>query len=86
MLDASGRPESGFIWGNNYWLGSQFSCDFLQEPPIIHLALNDHRKHYPNLIEITSPISIEYRIFYIKQNSKLQLDLDIFEKVSIKLI
>ncbi|XP_071442364.1 nose resistant to fluoxetine protein 6-like [Hetaerina americana] len=26
MLDASGTPGSGFLWGNNYWMGSLSMC------------------------------------------------------------
>lgn len=30
MLDASGTPGSGFLWGNNYWLGSLSMCRYLE--------------------------------------------------------
>ncbi|XP_046403423.1 nose resistant to fluoxetine protein 6-like [Ischnura elegans] len=30
MLDASGTPGSGFLWGNNYWLGSFSMCRSLE--------------------------------------------------------
>ncbi|KAG8225573.1 hypothetical protein J437_LFUL002090, partial [Ladona fulva] len=30
VLDASGTPGSGFLWGNNYWLGSLSMCRYLE--------------------------------------------------------
>ena len=31
MLDASGQPTSGFISGNNFWMGSRQQCKYLSE-------------------------------------------------------
>ena len=82
MLDASGHPTTGFVWGNNYWLGSHQACLQLNNPSIIHLALNEHRKNIVNLTDVGSPIALEYRMFYVNHESKMQLDLDLYNKVA----
>lgn len=55
----------------------------LNQRPEIYLANNEHRRNYPNLTDITSPMPVEFRIFYVRYNSKMQLDLDIYNKVKI---
>lgn len=82
MLDASGQgPATGYVWGNNYWLGSHQACLQLKDPPIIYLAINDRRKSYENLTKVGPPVSVEYRMFYVNHDSTLQLDLDLYNKV-----
>ena len=87
MLDASGRSEAGYVWGNNFWVGSFQGCKLLNDPRKIHLALNDHRKNHENLTEEHSPMPVQYRMFYVNHDSTLQLDIDLFNKVKeIKIV
>lgn len=83
MLDASGRTEGGYVWGNNFWVGSYRGCVLLNEPRKIHLALNDALKNYKNLTDVQSPMPVQYRMFYVNHDSMLQLDIDLFNKVEI---
>lgn len=76
VLDASGRPDSGFVMGNNMWLGSRESCTFLNKPIKFYPAIKRERLSYPNVIEIASPLSVEYRVIYLRHMSKIQLDIN----------
>lgn len=82
VLDASGFVGSGFVWGNNYWLGSQRACNFVNTPVRVALAENPPKNHIPNLDEIASPISVGYRVVWAKHYSKWQLDIKTFDKVN----
>lgn len=86
VLDASASPSAGHVWGNNFWMGSYHGCLFLNEPPKIYLALNDHIKNYKNLTDIQSPMPVQYRMFYVNHDSTLQLDIDLFNKVWIRFL
>lgn len=81
MLDASGHIGSGFVWGNNYWLGSKHACQRIQTPTSLSLSNQYAKNHMINLTDISAPMNVEYRVVYIKHNSKWQLDISTFEKV-----
>lgn len=81
MLDASTAPTTGYVWGNNYWLGSHQSCVLLNQPPKLFLSLVDKRKNYRNLTDTQPLFPVEYRMFYVNHDSKMQLDLYIRNKV-----
>lgn len=80
VLDASGFVGSGFVWGNNYWLGSQRACNFVNSPVRVALAENPPKNHIPNLTEIAAPIPVGYRVVWAKHYSKWQLDIKTFDK------
>lgn len=80
-MDMSGRPGAGFIWGNNYWLGSKMACEFLNDPPKIYLTPSKSRRSLENITDISSPIKVSYRMFFANHHSTLQFDADIFNKV-----
>lgn len=82
VVDASGLPESDFLWGNSYWMGSRKSCEFIQDPPLFYLSLHDHR----NLTTVSTPMSVEYRVFFIRHKSKFQIVLANVGSVSNNLI
>jgi hypothetical protein len=79
VQDLSGKPSTGFLWGNNFWLGSGESCRLINNPPRIPLRPPDHRKMVANVTDIASQIEVEYRIFYINHTSNLQFDIAIFK-------
>lgn len=82
MLDASGQIGSGFLWGNNYWLGSKHACQRIRSPVAITLSKDIQKNHIENLTDIIPPMPIIYRVAYAKHYSELQLDISTFEKVS----
>lgn len=81
VLDASGYFDSGFTWGNNYWLGSQRACGLVNEPVRIILSDTVPKNHRANLTEIASPMPVVYKVVWAKHNSKWQLDIRTFDKV-----
>ncbi|KAK4881188.1 hypothetical protein RN001_004507 [Aquatica leii] len=70
-LDASGQPESGFLWGNNLWIGSHFQCsDISNKRPleINHLKVKQPEEtayDYP-------PYEMAFAMAYMKHNSTQQ--------------
>jgi hypothetical protein len=80
VRDASGRPTSGFMWGNSFWLGAERACFLLNHPPKINLVKSARRKMSENFTEIASEIPVEYRMFYAAHTSSVQFDADLFNK------
>lgn len=82
MFDASGRVGSGFIWGNNYWLGSKKACDLANAPVRVVLSTDLPKNNFVNLSTIETPFPVEYKLAWAKHQSKWQIDLNTYEKVS----
>lgn len=80
VRDASGKSTSGFMWGNNFWLGAERACFLLNDPPKITLVKSSKRKMFENMTQIASKIPVEYRMFYATQTSPVQFDADLFNK------
>lgn len=81
VLDASGSVASGFVWGNNYWLGSKKACDLVNSPVRVVLSQNLPKNHLKNLTEIQSPFPVDYKLIWAKHRSQWQIDITTFEKV-----
>lgn len=81
VLDASGSVASGFVWGNNYWLGSKKACDLVNSPVRVVLSKDLPKNHLQNLTEIQSPFPVDYKLIWAKHRSQWQLDITTFEKV-----
>lgn len=80
MLDASGRSQAGFVWGQNYWTTPRELCDVLENPVQIALSTRYKRINHANLTIERAPFHLEYNIVYLKHNSMYQLEQKIFEK------
>ncbi|XP_011881904.1 PREDICTED: nose resistant to fluoxetine protein 6-like [Vollenhovia emeryi] len=74
MLDSSGDFQSGFFYGNNYWLGSRSQCiDTMSTVPLQisksrllnNTLYRDPQKEIP-------PFKVNYYAAYLKHNSTLQ--------------
>lgn len=82
MVDASGRIDAAFVWGNNFWLGSKSSCARLSDP---HRARLDDRYEerltLKNLSDIVPPIRMVYRMTYAHHFSTIQFDPQLLDKV-----
>lgn len=81
-MDASGRIEPAFVWGNNFWLGSKSSCARVHDPHPVRVDRRYHRNTMSNLTAIVAPMPITYRMVYAKHSSPLQYDPKIYDKVS----
>lgn len=88
VLESSGTPGPGFLYGNNYWLGSRTQChdtmnkDSLQikeEDLINNTRYRDPQKEFP-------PFKVHYFAAYIRHNSTLQYHLNIFTEVSSEML
>jgi hypothetical protein len=74
-LDASGRLESGFLLGNNHWLGSQKGCESVKAPLYVTLSNRFERLMKPDLIRSTAPFEMDYRVVYAKHYSPWQIEI-----------
>ncbi|XP_043475080.1 nose resistant to fluoxetine protein 6-like [Leptopilina heterotoma] len=74
MLDSSGEPRPGFIYGNNYWLGIRSQCyDSTNKSPMIlseRIKLNNSL--FRNVKEEFPPFDVHYFVAYFTHNSTLQ--------------
>ncbi|KAG5344702.1 NRF6 protein, partial [Acromyrmex charruanus] len=73
-LDSSGELKPGFLYGNNFWLGSRSQCfDIMNKAPL-QLAkryiLNNTRYRDPQ--DEFPPFQLNYFVAYIRHNSTLQ--------------
>lgn len=75
VLDSSGQKESGFIMGNNNWIGFPKECESVQHPLYITLSDRYHRTMKPNLIQSVAPFDVEYRMVYAKHHSPWQVEV-----------
>ena len=83
VLDASGRTQPGFVWGNSFWLGSKRACEMLNNPKRIPLPLSSSRLMLPHIPEIATKVPVEYRMFHASHTSPIQFDSDTFEFVGL---
>lgn len=84
MIDASGFPSSGFIWGNNFLLGSKDACDLINnfdnENQIVLSSRYKH--HHTSELLVDKPgFPVNYRIIYAETYSQFQIDMQTYTKV-----
>lgn len=75
VLDSSGSKNAGFLWGQNYWLGSQDGCEAVQEPVYITLSDQYERAMKKGLINDLAPYEMDYRVVYIRHDSPWQVEI-----------
>uniref|UniRef100_A0ABM1JBE7 Uncharacterized protein LOC107073609 n=1 Tax=Polistes dominula TaxID=743375 RepID=A0ABM1JBE7_POLDO len=74
VIDASGRPTSGFIYGNNYWFGSKDQCEDVENRNPLSLSkevLQNNSKYRPIEDEFP-PFEVKYFVANIRHNSTMQ--------------
>lgn len=85
VLDSSGGPESGFIYGNNFWLGSRSQChdtmnllplDISERELLNNTLYRDPQKEFP-------PFQVNYFVAHVKHNSTLQYHVQLQNEVSL---
>ncbi|CAB0032047.1 unnamed protein product [Trichogramma brassicae] len=68
VLDSSGVPRAGFVYGNNYWLGSRSQClDTANRSPLVL------RTPYVETNDEFPPFRPNYAVAHFRHNSSLQL-------------
>ncbi|XP_036143105.1 nose resistant to fluoxetine protein 6-like isoform X2 [Monomorium pharaonis] len=82
ILDSSGGIKPGFLYGNNYWLGSRIQClDTMNRSPLMispQKIIND--KQYRDPQQEFPPFKINYFVAYFKHNSTFQYHVNIFDE------
>jgi len=83
-LDSSGEFESGFLYGNNFWLGSRSQCfDIMNRTPFEfakrHIFNNTRYRNPQNEFP---PFQLNYFVAYLRHNSTLQYHVNIPNEVS----
>lgn len=76
-MDASAKPASGFMSGNNFWLGMHDQCKYVSNEFSIKLSDRYKRNMAPNLLEDTAPFEVEMRYAYVRHSSPYQVDFKI---------
>ncbi|XP_002007074.2 nose resistant to fluoxetine protein 6 [Drosophila mojavensis] len=80
VLDASGTKPSGFVYGQNYWLGSREACKGVQRPVGITLSKNFDRVMHQGLITQLAPFDMDYRVLYLRHNSPWQVEIKLMSE------
>uniref|UniRef100_A0A0A1XBI9 Nose resistant to fluoxetine protein 6 n=1 Tax=Zeugodacus cucurbitae TaxID=28588 RepID=A0A0A1XBI9_ZEUCU len=74
MYDASASLESGFTFGNNFWLGNIEVCQAVAQP--VNFQVSSYLPHQMKAELLTSiaPFPVEFRVLYFRHNSSWQVD------------
>lgn len=75
-MDASATRPSGFVVGQNFWLGSREACEASNQPLSITLSPQFPRQMHPGIVKDTAPIDMNYRVIYMRHNSPWQLHIE----------
>ncbi|KAF3422276.1 hypothetical protein E2986_05851 [Frieseomelitta varia] len=79
VLDSNGMPSSGFVNGNNFWIGDRQNCKLLSENHTL-LFSEDVRKNnsiYRNPKEEFPPFKVHFFAARIRHNSTLQYHTEV---------
>lgn len=84
VMDSSGVPKPGFVYGNNYWFGIQSQCkDMNNRDPLILIEkeiMNNSK--YRHVEDEFPPYEVKYFVAYFKHNSTLQYHVRLPNEVS----
>ncbi|XP_043488912.1 uncharacterized protein LOC122515577 [Polistes fuscatus] len=74
VIDASGEPVSGFIYGSNYWLGSRSQCEDAKNGDLLVLSKESLRNNsrYRNIKEEFPPFEVKFYVANFRHNSTIQ--------------
>ncbi|XP_067634108.1 nose resistant to fluoxetine protein 6-like [Eurosta solidaginis] len=75
VLDASATKPSGFVFGQNFWLGSREACGAVKRPIALTLNRNYERIMHYAIITEPSPFDVSYRVVYLRHNSPWQIEI-----------
>ncbi|XP_036140702.1 nose resistant to fluoxetine protein 6 isoform X3 [Monomorium pharaonis] len=86
ILDSSGGLKPGFLYGNNYWLGSRSQClDTMNRSPLISSQKILNNTQYRDPQQEFPPFEINYFVAHFKYNSTFQYHVNLFHKDVITL-
>uniref|UniRef100_UPI0014783E66 nose resistant to fluoxetine protein 6-like n=1 Tax=Osmia lignaria TaxID=473952 RepID=UPI0014783E66 len=79
MLDASGQPTSGYISGNNYWMGNKEECEYLSQKRQFPLSEKKIRNNsiYRNPAEEFPPFELNFFGAHLSQNGTVQYHMKV---------
>ncbi|XP_037717155.1 nose resistant to fluoxetine protein 6 [Drosophila subpulchrella] len=80
VLDASGTKPSGFVFGQNYWLGSREACHGVQRPVGITLSRNYERVMHYSILTQSAPFGMDYRVIYLRHRSPWQVEIKVMSE------
>ncbi|KAI8040087.1 hypothetical protein M5D96_007515 [Drosophila gunungcola] len=80
VLDASGTKPSGFVFGQNYWLGSREACRGVQGPVGITLSRNYERVMHYSILTQSAPFEMDYRVIYLRHRSPWQVEIKVMSE------
>ncbi|XP_017077650.1 nose resistant to fluoxetine protein 6 [Drosophila eugracilis] len=80
VLDASGTKPSGFVFGQNYWLGSREACRGVQRPVGITLSRNYERVMHYSILTQRAPFGMDYRVIYLRHQSPWQVEIKVMSE------
>ncbi|KAH8319680.1 hypothetical protein KR074_003519 [Drosophila pseudoananassae] len=80
VLDSSGTKPSGFVFGQNYWLGSREACRGVQRPVGITLSRNYERKMHYSILTQRAPFPMDYRVIYLRHRSPWQVEIKVMSE------
>lgn len=86
VLDASGIPESGFVLGNNFWLGSSKGCDSARKPHALVISKRFNRHMHEHLMTSIAPFDIDYRVIYASHSSPWQVQVEFYLDRAVNLM
>lgn len=84
VLDASGQPKPGFIYGNNFWLGSKSQCydTANREPLELSPDWLQNNSLYRNIDDEFPPFDLNFFGVHFRHNSTIQYHMQIPLEVS----
>ncbi|KAI4486264.1 hypothetical protein M0802_012408 [Mischocyttarus mexicanus] len=74
VINANGEPNPGFLYGNNFWLGSRSQCEDVgnKNPfPLSEKVLRNNSR-YRNVKDEFPPYKVKYFVAKLRHNSTLQ--------------
>jgi hypothetical protein len=80
VLDSSGEPNSGFLLGNNFWLGSPNVCKHVNEELKLTLSDRFERTMKKDLLTSLSPFEVQFRVVHAKHNSPWQVQMKVLSE------
>ncbi|XP_076395937.1 nose resistant to fluoxetine protein 6-like isoform X2 [Megachile rotundata] len=74
MLDTSGQPSSGYILGNNFWMGNRVQCESLsQKLPFVYSPQNaKNNSRFRNPADEYPPYELNFFGAYIHERGTIQ--------------
>lgn len=81
-MDASGTYRESFVWGQNAWLGSKQSCDFLNKAPKFTISPDIPKLMDQHLISTLSQMEMDFKMIFMIIVSPYKVDPIINLRVS----